>query len=150
MAVAAAIVLAAAELLDDDLLAAELLDDGCDDLGALDVRGAVPTTVVAAHEQDFGQLDCGAILHIQEHAAEYGVDPTRLAVTGDSAGGHLSAAVINMTTMIGDGGFGAGEGPNLVVRNGIGDGLAVSVAFKSNVCPFLYTVKVTLSPTALC
>ena len=48
------------------------------------------------------------------------------------------------------GGFGAGEGPNLVVRNGIGDGLAVSVAFKSNVCPFLYTVKVTLSPTDLC
>jgi acetyl esterase len=55
--------------------------------------------------------DCyGAILHIQEHAAEYGVDPTRLAVTGDSAGGHLSAAIINMTTMIGDGGFGAKEG----------------------------------------
>ncbi|HEX4795385.1 MAG TPA: alpha/beta fold hydrolase [Humisphaera sp.] len=55
--------------------------------------------------------DCyGAILHIQEHAAEYGADPTRLAVTGDSAGGHLSAAIINMTTMIGDGGFGAKEG----------------------------------------
>ena len=30
--------------------------------------------------------DCyGAILHIQEHAAEYGIDPKRLAVTGDSA-----------------------------------------------------------------
>jgi acetyl esterase len=55
--------------------------------------------------------DCyGAIAHIQEHAAEYGVDPTRLAVTGDSAGGHLSAAVINMVDMIGDGGFGVKPG----------------------------------------
>jgi acetyl esterase len=55
--------------------------------------------------------DCyGAIAHIQEHAAEYGVDPTRLAVTGDSAGGHLSAAVINMVDMIGDAGFGVKPG----------------------------------------
>ena len=28
-----------------------------------------------------------------------------------------------------------------VVRNGIRDGLGVSVAFKSMTCPFLYTVK---------
>ena len=34
----------------------------------------------------------GAIAHIMEHAAEYGGDPTRIGVTGDSAGGHLSAA----------------------------------------------------------
>ena len=55
--------------------------------------------------------DCyGAIAHIQEHASEYGVDPTRLAVTGDSAGGHLSAAVINMVDMIGDEGFGVKPG----------------------------------------
>jgi acetyl esterase len=55
--------------------------------------------------------DCyGAIAHIQEHAGEYGVDPTRLAVTGDSAGGHLSAAVINMVDMVGDGGFGVKPG----------------------------------------
>ncbi|MBN1974662.1 MAG: alpha/beta hydrolase [Sedimentisphaerales bacterium] len=55
--------------------------------------------------------DCyGAIAHIQEHASEYSVDPTRLAVTGDSAGGHLSAAVINMVDMIGDEGFGVKPG----------------------------------------
>ncbi|HWD92963.1 MAG TPA: alpha/beta hydrolase [Verrucomicrobiae bacterium] len=52
----------------------------------------------------------GAIAHIQEHAKEYGADPTRMAVTGDSAGGHLSAAAIDMMGEIGDGGFGVKEG----------------------------------------
>jgi len=52
----------------------------------------------------------GAIAHIQEHAEEYGGDPAHIAITGDSAGGHLSAAAINMTHMIGDGGFGEQEG----------------------------------------
>jgi hypothetical protein len=36
-----------------------------------------------------------------------------------------------------------------VVRNGMRDGLAVSVAFKSMACPFLYTVKVRLWPIDL-
>lgn len=55
--------------------------------------------------------DCyGAILHIQEHAAEYGLDPKNLAVTGDSAGGHLCASVANMIERVGDGGFGIKPG----------------------------------------
>ena len=35
----------------------------------------------------------GGIAHIMEHAAEYGGDPTKIGITGDSAGGHLSASL---------------------------------------------------------
>lgn len=52
----------------------------------------------------------GAIAHIQEHASEYGIDPSKIAVTGDSAGGHLSASAALLSPMIGDGGFGETEG----------------------------------------
>jgi acetyl esterase len=52
----------------------------------------------------------GAIAHIREHAAEYGGDPDRIGLTGDSAGGHLSAAASLMVDKIGDGGFGKKPG----------------------------------------
>lgn len=48
----------------------------------------------------------GAIAHIMENAEEYGADPDRLAITGDSAGGHLSVSAATMIERIGDGGFG--------------------------------------------
>lgn len=64
----------------------------------------------------------GAIAHIMEHAAEYGGDPSNIAVTGDSAGGHLSAAVSVMPDKIGKGGFGKTPGvfefmPSYIPKN---------------------------------
>jgi acetyl esterase/lipase len=64
----------------------------------------------------------GAIAHIMEHAAQYGGDPARIGLTGDSAGGHLSAAASLMTDMIGTRGFGKTPGvfefkPSYVPKN---------------------------------
>ena len=52
----------------------------------------------------------GGIVHIKEHAAQYGGDGSKLFVTGDSAGGHLSASASLMIEAIGDGGFGKTPG----------------------------------------
>ena len=52
----------------------------------------------------------GAIAHIMEHAKEYGGDPTRIGITGDSAGGHLSASASLMVNMLGERGFGKTAG----------------------------------------
>jgi acetyl esterase/lipase len=38
----------------------------------------------------------GAVLWVKDHIGEYQGDGTRIAVTGDSAGGHLSAMIVNL------------------------------------------------------
>lgn len=93
-------------------LARELINDGKYVVCSIDYRwigkgdgDENPVTMANLIE------DCyGAILHIQEHAADYGMDPSRLAITGDSAGGHLSASMATLVERIGDGGFGVKTG----------------------------------------
>jgi acetyl esterase len=52
----------------------------------------------------------GAVAHIMEHASTYGGDSSRIVLTGDSAGGHLSAAGSLMVNRIGERGFGQTTG----------------------------------------
>jgi acetyl esterase/lipase len=66
---------------------------------------ATPNTMADLIDDVFG-----GIAHIMEHAGQYGGDPARIGVTGDSAGGHLSAAASLMTNMIGSRGFGKTPG----------------------------------------
>ncbi len=73
--------------------------------------------------------DCfGAILHIQENADTYGIDQNKLAVTGDSAGGHLSAVMVNMSDLIGEGGWGTTAGVYEFVPTYMPDGMTVAQA----------------------
>ena len=76
--------------------------------------------------------DCyGAVLHIQEHAAEYGMDPSRLALTGDSAGGHLSSSLSNMVEKVGEAGFGVKEGVYEFLPTYMPEGMDAQQAQKS-------------------
>ncbi|MEM9645201.1 MAG: alpha/beta hydrolase fold domain-containing protein [Planctomycetota bacterium] len=61
----------------------------------------LPNTMADLIEDVFG-----AVVHIMHHAAKYGGDASRIGVTGDSAGGHLSASIATMVERVGSGGFG--------------------------------------------
>ncbi len=50
------------------------------------VHGSQPKFVITEIEPDIHR----AVRFIRHHAARYGVDPSRLGITGGSAGGHLS------------------------------------------------------------
>jgi len=47
----------------------------------------------------------GAVLWVKSEIARYQGDSSRVAVTGDSAGGHLSAMIVNMGDRLGSDGF---------------------------------------------
>jgi acetyl esterase/lipase len=66
-----------------------------------DADGDDPPTTMAEIINDV----FGGIHHIMQNAALYGADPSNLAVTGDSAGGHLAAVVATLSDKIGTGGF---------------------------------------------
>lgn len=67
----------------------------------------------------------------------------------DNFSTHYGCGVGNEGCCLGGPGIGEG-GANRTRRKGSRDGLAASVAFRSTVWPFLYTVKVILSPGDFC
>ncbi|MEP6915729.1 MAG: alpha/beta hydrolase fold domain-containing protein, partial [Acidobacteriota bacterium] len=93
-------------------LARELARDGSFVVASMDYRWAGKADGDATGNTMADLIDdvFGGIAHIVEHAAEYGGDPTRVGVTGDSAGGHLAAAASLMTNLIGSRGFGKTPG----------------------------------------
>jgi acetyl esterase/lipase len=100
---------------DEDImrgLARELVRDGSFVVASMDYRwaGKADGDATGNTMADLINDVFGGIAHIVEHAAEYGGDPTRVGVTGDSAGGHLSAVASLMTNMIGSRGFGKTPG----------------------------------------
>jgi acetyl esterase/lipase len=100
---------------DEDImrgLARELARDGSFVVASMDYRWAGKADGDATGNTMADLIDdvFGGIAHIVEHASEYGGDPTRVGVTGDSAGGHLAAVASLMTNMIGSRGFGKTPG----------------------------------------
>lgn len=93
-------------------LARELVKDGRYVVFSIDYRwiNKLDGETNPTHMHQLIEDVFGAIAHIQEHAAEYGGDPTRIAVTGDSAGGHLAEAAATLSPLIGDSGFGVTSG----------------------------------------
>lgn len=93
-------------------LARELTRDGKYVVCSIDYRwaqkrdGDVTSNTMANLIEDV----YGAVAHIMENAVKYGGDPNNIGLTGDSAGGHLSAACSVMPNKIGSGGFGKTAG----------------------------------------
>jgi acetyl esterase len=88
------------------------------------LRGAVGASVQyrlasATNNIDTCVADCqAAIAYLRRHAAELGVDPKRIAVVGESAGGHLAAALGTVTV---DAGLDESVPDALVLLNPITD-----------------------------
>ncbi len=67
----------------------------------------------------------GAIAHIQENAAVYGGDSNRLIITGDSAGGQLSANTALLAPYIGEGDYSGEIGSSYLLPSYVPSGMTV-------------------------
>ncbi len=74
-------------------------------VASIDYRLLVDLDEPAPTHADMIEDVYGAIAHIQENAAVYGGDASRVIITGDSAGGHLSASAGLLTPYIGSQGY---------------------------------------------
>lgn len=74
-------------------------------VASIDYRLLVDLDSPAPTKADMINDVYGAIAHIQESAEVYGGDPQRIIITGDSAGGHLSASAALLTRYIGEQGY---------------------------------------------
>jgi acetyl esterase/lipase len=82
---------------------------------------AVDYRLAPEHPFPFGLADAvAALAYVRRHAREFGIDPARLGVAGDSAGGTLAAVLCRVTRDA------AGE-----------NGQAPSIAFQLLLCPIL-------------
>lgn len=100
---------------DEDImrgLARELTRGGRFVAASIDYRWSAKSDGDAANNTMANLIEdvYGAVAHIMEHGAEYGGDPSRIGLTGDSAGGHLSAFAALAPNMIGSHGFGKTPG----------------------------------------
>lgn len=63
----------------------------------------------STHMNEIVEDAMGGLLWVKAHIEQYGGDPTRVAVTGDSAGGHLASMVVLAGRNLGSDGFAEGS-----------------------------------------
>lgn len=95
-------------------------------VASIDYRLLTDLDDPAPNKVDMIQDVYGAIAHIQEHASEYGGDANRLFVTGDSAGGHLSALVPLLLPYLADGAYTGEIGSSYFTPTYIPDNLTLA------------------------
>jgi len=81
---------------------AHLAEQTLDRFAAVEVRAVLLNNLICFDPYPAGVNDCyAALVWFADHAAEFGVDPERIAIAGQSAGGGLAAATALMARDLG-------------------------------------------------